>query len=127
MDITTEITTWQTGRADCLAREAADGHSSRWGEEIQGYDDEATRLLEMATPLIEAAKKLMDLDVDMWFDNSTAFSCHETDAITNLLRATHDEDTAQAFLVDHAEGDDSGDDHWHLNPESHNNDKENDQ
>lgn len=124
MDITTEISAWQDGRADCLAREATQGNSSRWGEEIQGYDDEATRLLDQATPLIQAVEQLMELHVDMWFHNATSFSCSEVDAISTLLTITHDADTAHALLVEHATDDDCGDGHWHLNPDSANNDDE---
>lgn len=88
---------------------------SRWGEEIQGYDDEATSLLTEAAPIVAAAEALMDLAVDMWADNATGFSCGEADAIAQLIRVVHNDQTALDFLVAHADGDDEGDDHFHLN------------
>jgi hypothetical protein len=114
MSITTEINDWQIGRADCLAREATD-HGSRWSDEIQGYDDDATRLLDQAAPLVAAAEALMHLDLDMWAHNATAFSCGEAEAIAQVIRVVHDDQTALDFLIAHGEHDDEGDDHFHLN------------
>ena len=115
MSITTEINGWQIGRTDCLAREATEHNLSRWGEEIQRYDDEATRLLDQVAPLVAAVEQLMNLDLDMWAHNATAFSCGEAEAIAQVIRVVHDDQTALDFLVAHAELDDEGDDHFHLN------------
>jgi hypothetical protein len=114
MSITTEINDWQIGRTNCLAREATNS-GSRWNDEIQGYDDDATRLLDQVAPLVAAAEALMDLDLDMWADNATAFSCGEAEAIAQVIRVVHDDQTALDFLIAHAELDDEGDDHFHLN------------
>ena len=118
MTITDEITAWQTGRDDCLAREATEGGGARWGDEIQSFDDEATRILALAAPLIAAAEHLMDQDLDMWAMNATSFTCTESEAIAALIAAAHNEQTAEDFLAAHATGDDEGDDHWALNPDS---------
>lgn len=118
MTITNQIEAWRTGRADCLAREATEGAGARRGDEIQSYDDEATRLVELAAPVIAAAEHLMDMDLDMWAMNATAFTCTESEAIAALLDAVHGEQTSDDFLAAHASGDDEGDDHWELNPDS---------
>lgn len=126
MDTTNEIQAWQIGRTDCLAREAAHGLSSRWAEEIQSYDDQAVAILEQVAPLIEAVEQLMEHHLDMWFDNSASFSCSEIDSIAQLIEVTHDTDTAHSLLVDHAQDDECGDAHWHLNPASLDEDADND-
>lgn len=115
MNLTTRIEAWANGRADCMAREATDGGSSRWAEDIQSYDDEATALLVDATALIVAAEALAGLDLSMWSDTATGFTCTEADAVADLLRVIHGDDAAQTFLVTHAEGDiEEGDLHTHL-------------
>jgi hypothetical protein len=114
MNLTTRIARWTNGRAACIEREADEGGSSRWAEEIQSFDDGATQLLTEAAPIIEAAEWLMGLDMQMWADGATAFTCIEAEAIADLLRLTHDDQTATDFLLAHAIGDDEGDSHTHL-------------
>lgn len=115
MNLTDRITAWHDRRTDCLAHEAADGASSRWGEEIQSYDDEAVALLLQAQPLVTIIERLGTLDLDMWADTATGFTCNEADVLAELVRIVSNDENADHFLRAHAEGDtDDTDRHAHL-------------
>lgn len=54
------------------------------------------------------------MDPECWFDQATAFSCREADALAALLTELDRGDTAQEFLQLHREGDEAGDDHLEV-------------
>jgi len=67
---------------------------------------------------IEATHALASLSVDVWFDQATAFTCMEAEAVADFLAAFISPGTAAAFRMAHARGDDEGDSHWDLREES---------
>lgn len=62
----------------------------------------------------EAAIGVAELSVEVWFDQARAFTCTEADAVARFLDTWHRPGVGDEFLILHAEGDDEGDDHFHL-------------
>jgi hypothetical protein len=68
--------------------------------------------MSRSTLIVSAVDTLLELDSDMWMMNATAFTCTEIEAIADLYRVTGNDETADAIIAAHAEGDDEGDDHY---------------
>lgn len=60
-----------------------------------------------------ALDAFVGLDPHLWYDEATALSCIEIEAVVGLLRAFGaSEETCTGIIEAHAEGDDEGDSHW---------------
>lgn len=66
-----------------------------------------------AERVVEAAIRVADLLVNSCgFGLAEHFTCSEADTVAELILAVGDTEGAAAFLADHAEGDDEGDEHY---------------
>lgn len=61
--------------------------------------------------IVDAATRVAELDAHVWYDQATAFTCDEADAVAGLLRAYDRHEQATVFLERHVEGDEDGDSH----------------
>lgn len=61
---------------------------------------------------LAAAEMVVAVARDALLDTATNFTCSEAEVMAGFLRAFADEATADAFMVEHASGDEQDDDHW---------------
>lgn len=112
-----EYDAWAAHRAAAFQHEAEHGRFP--DGDLFASDDEGCELahaladaLRRDALFVAAAQAVVDLDPGCWYDQATAFTCTEADALADLLRAAGHTNTAAVFIEAHAEGDDEGDDHY---------------